>query len=186
MDHEQTLKSLFQHDPNRWHLLDLVCALELPDCWIGAGFVRNAVWDHLHGRPPSAPSGDVDVLWFDPDQVDPAIDRRMEWVLQEWAPGINWSVKNQARMHLRNGDAPYTSTADAMCHWPETATAVAVRRSASTSCKVLAPLGLEDLFDMLIRPTRHFALHKREVHEARVSNKGWLKRWPLLRCVDND
>lgn len=184
MDDQQSLKSLIQNDPYRWHLMDLVCALELPDCWIGAGFVRNAVWDHLHGRAASAPMGDVDVLWFDAERVDPAFDRRMEWVLREWAPEIEWSVKNQARMHLRNDDAPYACTADAICHWPETATAVAVRRSDSNHCDVLAPLGLEDLFGMVLRPTLRFAEHKREVYETRIHAKDWLERWPCLRCME--
>ncbi|WRQ77412.1 nucleotidyltransferase family protein [Pseudomonas saxonica] len=31
----------------------MVRSLNLPDCWIGAGFLRNAVWDYLHGRSPS-------------------------------------------------------------------------------------------------------------------------------------
>ncbi len=28
--------------------------LNLPDCWIAAGFVRSLVWGHLHQRKPSA------------------------------------------------------------------------------------------------------------------------------------
>ena len=31
--------------------LERVAQLGLPDCWIAAGFVRNAVWDVLHGWP---------------------------------------------------------------------------------------------------------------------------------------
>ena len=29
--------------------LQAVARLDLPDAWIGAGFIRNAVWDALHG-----------------------------------------------------------------------------------------------------------------------------------------
>lgn len=47
---EKALQTLISSDAQRWHLLDIVRSLALPDCWIGAGFVRNAVWDHLHGR----------------------------------------------------------------------------------------------------------------------------------------
>ena len=43
--------------------LRAVAALELPDAWIGAGFLRNAVWDALHGLPFGAnPPSDVDAV----------------------------------------------------------------------------------------------------------------------------
>ncbi len=53
---------IIQADPLRWHVLGVVRALHLPDCWIGAGFVRNAVWDYLHQRSRSPLDGDVDVV----------------------------------------------------------------------------------------------------------------------------
>ena len=48
-------------EPEMVRLLRAVEAQKLPDCWIGAGFLRNAVWDALHGRPRSTLSGDIDV-----------------------------------------------------------------------------------------------------------------------------
>ena len=158
----------------------MVRALDLPDLWIGAGFVRNAVWDHLHGREPSPPAGDVDVLWFDPSRPDPEEDRRLEAVLTAQKPTVVWSVKNQARMHRRNGDAPYSSTADAMRHWPETATAVAARRTHDDRCEIAAPLGLEDLFRLRLLPTPTFASAKRTIFEDRITAKRWVEDWPLL------
>jgi hypothetical protein len=175
------VQMLIGGDPLRWRLLDVVRALALPDCWIGAGFVRNAVWDHLHGRPLSAPSGDVDVLWFDTSCTDPNEDRRLEALLRAAEPSIDWSVKNQARMHLRNGDAPYRDASDAMRHWPETATAVAVRRTAEDFCEVSAPLGLEDLFNLQLKPTPRFTQEKHAIYQQRITSKGWLNHWPLLK-----
>jgi hypothetical protein len=178
-----TVTEIVRADPARWHLLGLVRDLALPDCWIGAGFVRNAVWDHEHGRSPSAPDGDVDVIWFDPGRTNPAEDERHEAALQRVAPSVAWSVKNQARMHGRNGDARYTSAIDAMCFWPETATAVAVRRTGGDECEVAAPFGLSDLFDQVLRPTPRFAGEKYTIYQERLRSKGWLRLWPLLRDV---
>jgi hypothetical protein len=48
------------HRPRMMRLLDAVEALSLPNCWIGAGFVRNAVWDRLHDNDIDV-AGDVDV-----------------------------------------------------------------------------------------------------------------------------
>src|SRR5690349_18420197 len=153
MDGAARLQAIIRNDALRWRILGLVRLLSLPDCWIGAGFVRNAVWDALHGRAPSPPPGDVDTLWFDADRPDAATDRTIEGMLHAAEPAIPWSVKNQARMHARNDDPPYASTADAMRFWPETATAVAVRRNGGDDCEIAAPYGLDDLFHLVLRPT---------------------------------
>jgi hypothetical protein len=91
MDHTATLRIILQADPIRWHALGLVQSLALPDCWIGAGFVRNAVWDHLHGRRPTPPSGDVDVLWFDAARRDPSRDRDLEVAIRSLDPTLTKS-----------------------------------------------------------------------------------------------
>jgi hypothetical protein len=39
------LKTLLCADEFRMRLLHAVESLRLPDCWIGAGFIRAAVWD---------------------------------------------------------------------------------------------------------------------------------------------
>jgi 6-phosphogluconate dehydrogenase, C-terminal domain/Nucleotidyltransferase len=82
MSAESHVESILRADSFRWHVLDVASALGLPDSWIGAGFVRNAVWDHLHGRPPSPLTSDVDVIWYDLGGTDPAEDRRVEAALR--------------------------------------------------------------------------------------------------------
>ncbi|QPG63676.1 nucleotidyltransferase family protein [Pseudomonas sp. BIGb0427] len=86
-----------------------------------------------------------------------------------------------ARMHSRNGHAPYCSSAEAMSFWCETATAIAVRRTAEDMCEVSAPLGLDDLFALLLRPSRRFVVDKRQVYEERIAGKAWLSKWPRYR-----
>ena len=130
----------------------MVEALGLPQGCIGAGFVRNLVWDHLHGRARDCRHEDIDVLFYDQSITDAAYDAEIEATLRKSAPDLNWSVKNQARMHLRNHDAPYVSVADAMRFWPETATAVAARRLGN-ECIVIAPFGLFDQDRLILRPT---------------------------------
>lgn len=95
MDHAAALQAIISSDLLRSRILGLVRKLGLPDCWIGAGFVRNAVWDHLHGRCASCtPSGDVDVVWFDRDRAAPSDDTSLEADLRARDPSINWSVRN--------------------------------------------------------------------------------------------
>ena len=64
-------------------------------------------------------------------------------------------MKNQARMHLKNGDPPYTGTIDAMRNCPETATAIAARSNGAL-VELAAPYGVDDLLNMIVRPTPPF------------------------------
>ena len=163
-------------------LLRSVEELGLPDCWIGAGFIRNAIWDALHGRAPNcALLNDVDVVFFDCTNASPASDAAIEDRLAARSPNLPWSVKNQARMHLRNGEEPYRNTAAAIARWPETATAVAVRLLQGR-LELLAPHGLEDLIGLTLRPTPAFA-RRPEAFARRLRAKNWLARWPRLRIV---
>ena len=184
MDLHDQLRTLLLDDPRRRRVFEIVRALDLLDGWLAAGFIRNAVWDRLHGQASSSPWNDVDVLWFEAADTDPETDRRIEARLREREPTIPWSVKNQARMHGRNGDAPYSSTRDAMRYWCETATAVAARLSASGELEIAAPFGLEDLFAMIIRPGPRFIGDKRAIYRARVARKSWTELWPRVRVMD--
>ncbi len=93
------LRAIITADPVRMRVLTLVKALALPDCWVAAGFVRSAVWDHLHLRNAGTLPPDIDVIWFDPDRLEKAVDTRIEAALRLVGGSLNWSVKNQARMH---------------------------------------------------------------------------------------
>lgn len=182
MDYPTLLQKILSDDPVRMKALEVVQELELNDGWIGAGFVRDAVWDRLHGFEPRPVSGDVDVVWFADTHYTPEQDNYLEDRLKHALPSLVWSVKNQARMHLRNGDAPYTSTENALLHWPETATAVAVRLG-SYGLEILAPYGLADLFELRLRPTPRFERDKFAAFAQRVTAKRWMERYPRLQLI---
>jgi uncharacterized protein len=177
---EEIIRSVFARDTGRMTCLHAVRDLDLPDCWIAAGFVRNAIWDHLHNRPALAIDGDVDVIWFDPLRSDAQMDLDHERQLTSRLPEVMWSVKNQARMHHRNGDNAYLSAIHAMQHWPETATAVAVRLDATDRLEIAAPFGLADLLALRLAPTPWCSAQHPKVFAERVKSKGWQQRYPLL------
>lgn len=102
----EDILALFAADSSRLHLLRVLREVGPEGAWIGAGFVRNAVWDHLHGYGEATPLADIDVLHFAPRALDPQADADFEAALRRRCEAP-WSVKNQARMHLRNGDRPY-------------------------------------------------------------------------------
>ncbi len=124
------------------------------------------------------------MIWFDRGNASPERDSELKAQLQNVDKGLDWSVKNQAGMHLRNGDRPYESATDAMRYWPETATAVAVRLNADDELEVAAPFGLNDLFDLVVRPAGRFRDEKRHLFLKRLQNKDWLAKWLGLKVLD--
>ncbi|MCF7539631.1 nucleotidyltransferase family protein [Pseudomonas petrae] len=180
---QRKLISLLTRDPVRMQILRQVSTLASPDCWVAAGFARSLVWDHLHHRTRSPLPEDIDVIWFDPEHAEQQADHRLENALKRMNSHLRWSVKNQARMHVRNGDAPYQSATDAMTYWPETATAVAVRINGQDEIEIAAPLGLEDLFSLMVRPTPRFEGDKYPVFLDRIRAKEWETVWPGLMVL---
>lgn len=180
------LKALLAGDAKRMRMLKLVRGLSLPDAWIGAGFVRNLVWDALHGFEAATPLQDVDVLYFDRLWLSPEWDLEHEETLSAECPEVKWQVRNQARMHVENDDRPYSSTKAAVSRWPETATSIAARLGKKDEIEILAPHGIRDLLQLKVRPTPHFAKspEKRELFEKRIRKMKWLKTWPLLQIKD--
>ena len=183
METAEEIVSFIERQRDMLKLLQSVDELKLPDCWIGAGFVRNAVWDALHGRVPNCGIlNDVDVVFFDDADPRTARDRAIEATLMVRAPNVPWQVKNQARMHVRNGEPPYVGTASAIARWPETATAVAARLSKGR-VELLAPHSIADLVRLIVRPTPAFSSRRDEV-VRRVTSKNWSARWPKLTILD--
>jgi hypothetical protein len=170
------------HNPRMMRCLSVLATHGPAGAWIGAGFVRNAVWDHLSGQNTEAlPLADLDVVFHEPFNLAAEQDAAFEGALRTAAPYLPWSVRNQARMHERNGHRPYRDVADALTHWPETATAIAARLRPK-GVEILAPFGVADVLGMILRPTPAFRT-KPEVVRARLEAKGWRARWPKLHVI---
>lgn len=178
--HENLIREWMESDPMRMRALRLARALDLPDWCIAAGFVRNMVWDKLHGYNTPTPLEDIDFVYFDPCHATAEHDRRIELQLAEASPDLPWSVHNQARMHEHNGDTPYASTLDAMSYWVEQETAVGVRLDHGDCIEVIAAFELDGLFAKRITPNRRKRNSATEF-SRRLARKNWLWIWPDLR-----
>lgn len=161
-------------------LLRAVRSLGLDQWCIAAGTIRNLVWDHLHGlSEPTLPS-DIDVLIFDAERTSPDYEQELEVQLQAIVPEVTWEVVNQATIHTYTGDpTPYTSITDAMSRWADLVTAVGARLDEDDKITVIAPGGLDDLFELRVRPNIATPTSP-EVYRDRMASKGWQQRWPLL------
>ena len=181
MNFEQQVIAWVEGDDLRMEGLRIAASLGLNDWCLAAGFVRNLVWDKLHGYSPATPLNDIDLIYFDASQDNAETDLAVEKTLR-LKSSLPWSVKNQARMHTRNGDKPYLSTSHAMSHWVELETAVGAKFSHSGGVELIAPFGIEPLFSntITINPTRP----KPKDFKYRLESKRWLELWPKLSVND--
>lgn len=176
---EEDIKRLITADERMMGILCAAASLNLPDWMIGAGFVRNRIWDELHGygERTVSESIDIDLIYYDKEDIDEArekeSERRLNLILCE-----KWSVKNQARI-----STAYLSSEDAISQWPETCTCVAVRLDKEGRLELIAPAGIDDLINLVVRRGSRFDDEAR--YRRRIEEKEWLKKWPRLRVANN-
>ncbi|WP_239616794.1 nucleotidyltransferase family protein [Cohnella mopanensis] len=182
MSLEKKLIRILSTHPNIQRDLELVTSLNLPNAYIAAGYIRNYVWDYLHNNTNITALNDIDVIYYEQKDLSEETERRYESQLKTKIGEYNWSVKNQARMHLRNNEEPYLSVEDAMKRWPETVTAIGVTLDPDHNLSIIAPHGLDDLFSLTIRRSPNF--QDRDYYIARVKSKKWMSNWPKLFQVD--
>lgn len=180
---ESDIVDLIRKDEWMMNLLKAVRAENVLDCWICAGFVRSKIWDTLHGFNERTPLPDIDVIYFDDKNTGEEEEKKIEKNLTSMLPGIPWSVKNEARMHLRNSVEAYTSSNDAVSKFPETATALAVKLDSCNRVILFAPHGVEDVINLTVKPTPYFEADKERlaVYEERVRHKNWHVTWDQLK-----
>jgi hypothetical protein len=182
---EDELRAIVRATPWLVEILVLVRELDLPDCYVGAGAVRDVVFDERFGSgfDPNNVK-DVDVVYFDADDLSAETENSAELRLQTVRPDLKWDVKNEARVHLWYEERfgvpfpPIASIAEAAATWPETATAVAVRLNDDDDVEVLAPLGLDDLMNGIWRwnPTQV----PEALYRERLAKKRPQHRWPAI------
>lgn len=180
MNHEQRVIAWLEQDKMRMEALQIAQQVGLNDWCIGAGFVRNLIWDKLHGYEETTPLNDLDLIYFDPVNTSVEADECIEDELTSHST-LPWSIKNQARMHHRNSDAPYRSTSHAMSYWVELETAIGARLSSSGQVELVAPFGVDVLF------RKHITMNPDRLKpidfDWRINSKRWLQLWPDLTVV---
>lgn len=163
--------------------------IALPDSWLVAGAVAQTVWNHVFGFPPVYGIQDIDIVYFDPDDLSEASEAehsaRIRAAFSELKVWID--VKNQARVHYwyeaKFGYSinPYTSTTEAISTFPTTAAAVGLRPHHA-ALELCTPYGLADLLGAVVRPNKKQIT--REIYEKKIGR--WIKLWPELTIVDWD
>ncbi|GGA87086.1 nucleotidyltransferase family protein [Ornithinibacillus halotolerans] len=178
-NYEKQLIDIIKQDKQIMSILEVVEKLNLNDAFVCAGLIRNKVWDTLHRI--TTPIQDIDVIYFDSTDTSREIEKELENKLIKLLPNQPWSVKNQARMHVKSGFKPFSSSYEAVAHFPETPTAVALRL-CNNSMDIMAPYGLQDLFECKVRPTPFYEKSSQfyTIYLERIKMKKWNDIWEGL------
>ncbi|MEM7128863.1 MAG: nucleotidyltransferase family protein [Chloroflexota bacterium] len=186
--YENQLVEIIQADCWLMSILRTVRECDLPDWYVGAGTIRNLVWDQLHGYAEPTISRDVDVAFFDPENLTKERDVEADQQLRSRQPEIPWEATNQATVHLWYQELlgqsvqPFSSCEEAIATWPETATSVGVRLLPNDQLQIVAPCGLEDLFQMKLR--RNPPRVSLEKFHKRLQEKRIMEKWPKVVLID--
>ena len=169
-------------------ILERMPTLALPDLWLVAGCLFQAVWNLRDGRPAGADVRDYDLFYFDDSDLSwAAEDRAIRRCAALFADlGVTVELRNQARVHLwyqaRFG-APcprLSSSRHGIDRFLVAGTCVGVRPDGRGAIEIYAPYGLADIFDGRLRANpnvREPALFARKAESYR-------RRWPWLTLDD--
>ncbi|WP_349921570.1 nucleotidyltransferase family protein [Aeromonas veronii] len=175
-------EALLRADPLRMACLRTARTLDLSDWALGAGFVRNLVWDHLHGKTVPTPLNDIDLIYLDAADPEGLAEGDHEAWLYARLPDQRWEVRNQARMHLRQRVPPFHSSQEALSHWVEIPTCIGVRLLADDSFAWLAPYGFGHNWSLRVNANPR-CRQDHQVFVQRILTKRWQQIWPDLEVI---
>lgn len=176
---EKDIVSLIQKDKWMMEILKTAKTLHLPDWWVCAGFVRSKIWDVLHDFTVRTPLPDIDVVYYDPSDINESKEKELENILKERKPDVPWSVKNQARMHVINNSPPYASSVDAIARFTETVTALGVKLDENDNVILTAPWGVQDVINLEVNPNPYILEtgDLLQIYNERARKKNWESVW---------
>ena len=187
-DLEARLIQIVRADPGLMHVLTVVRSLGLPDWRVFSGAVYQSVWNALTGRPAGYGVRDYDVGYFDPDTSWDAEDAIIKRVASAFEPPFRdlVEVRNQARVpiwfpdHFGEPYDPLSGTDEALERFVAPAFAIGVRLEPDDAISIAAPLGLEDMFALTLRPNPNRGVAR---DWARIVERA-TARWPELTLID--
>jgi hypothetical protein len=180
-----TIIAQAMENPVNAALMQRLPGLGLPQCFLTAGCLFQAVWNRRSGQPPENSVKDYDVFYFD--------DRDLSWeaedrVIRQAAAlfadlGAPVEVKNQARVHLwyrqRFGGAypQLRSATDGIDRYLVQCTCIGIEVETG---RLYAPNGLADMAEGILRPNP--LNPSPELFRAKA--EAYRARWPWLTIAE--
>ncbi|KKS15846.1 MAG: hypothetical protein UU71_C0013G0035 [Parcubacteria group bacterium GW2011_GWB1_41_6] len=184
---EYRLKEILENSENIKKILNRALSLQMPNWYLGAGCIAQTVWNSLHNFDSDTGINDFDLVYYDAEDISYESEdiyiRKSKELFKDIS--IPVEIRNQARVHLwyeKHFGLPikqYKSVEEAIASWPTTSTTIGVKYNNNGEFVVCAPNGLNDLFEMIVRPNK--VQITKEIYEGKVER--WVKIWPKLKII---
>lgn len=156
---------------------------KLPNAWVGAGIIFQNVWNVIHGYELNTYVKDIDVLYWDDNDLTWASENNHIRLFTEIFPKTNipFDIKNIARVHLWYEQrfaipkVQYHSIEESIATWPVIGACLAMRMDKD-QLEFIAPYGFQDMFSLRVRPNK--ALVNQTIYENKATR--WKEQWPKL------
>jgi len=182
---QAVLEQIIRTEPVLMETLAGLRDLALPDHLLVAGAIYNTVWNRLTGRPSLHGIKDIDVFYFDGDdlgyEAEDAVIRKLEMRFAHLPLPVE--PRNQARVHLwfpEKFDQPFEplqSSGEMLERYASKTHAVAARLETDDTMSIFAPFGLDYIFSFRIAPN-HYLVNNRAAHEQKGARA--LRNWPEI------
>ena len=189
MRHEEAFRRIIANDPDIAAMLAAMRTFDAPDLWLVSGVLFQTVWNVLEERPRGHGILDHDVFYFDSDTSEEAEDVWIKRAAKHFAfAPREVQIRNQARVHLWYPDKftiPYPQlhrSCDGINQFLMPACMVGIRPRATTGFELFAPLGLDDIFDRVIRPNPLWQGPPRPRYLEKAQR--YMRDWPSVRLLD--
>jgi Uncharacterized protein conserved in bacteria len=187
-DRADDLARILRASPGVMHVLTTLRDQGLDQWRLFSGAVYQTVWNHQTGREPGHGIRDYDIGYWDPDTSWDAEDVIIKRVAAAFDEPFRSTVevRNQARVplwfesHFGEPYAPLDHADQALERFVAPCFAVGVRLEDDDQISVAAPFGLDDVFDLVIRPNANRPVARdwdRVIAKAEA-------RWPELKVVE--
>ena len=188
---EAEFLQVVQSDPDIATMLAAMRTFDAPDLWLVSGLLFQSVWNVLEDKPRGHGILDYDLFYFDPDTSEEAEDRWIKRAATHFAfAPREVQLRNQARVHLwypEKFGTPYPQlqcSCDGVRQFLMPACMVAVLPQSNGSLELFAPLGLDDIFDRLIRPNPLWQGPPRPRYLEKAAR--YMRDWPSVRFAPEE
>ena len=156
--------------------------------YLAAGCVNQTIFNYYHNYDLDYGIGDYDIVYYDEDTsyekediIIKDLKERLKYL------DLKLDIKKEKRGHIWYNEKYKTnrkedeSVGDGISKWGTTITCLGVRME-NNKLIVCAPYGLNDLFNLILRPVK--IDFTKEDYEKKVTK--WTSKWKLLKVIKYD
>lgn len=182
------LKNIIFQNKRLSEILSILQGSNLQNYYVSSGCINQTIFNYYHGYDLNKGIEDIDIIYYDKDISIEKEEKTRQYLNSLFINmDISFDIINEARTHLwfkkdyGYNIEPYQSVEEAISTFGATVSCIGVRLEKGEFI-VYAPYGLNDLFKMVIRPTKN--IFGKEKYEQKAMK--WKKKWSKLTIISWD